>query len=165
MKFSLFTKRAIAIAIITFGLFLRFQSPALAATQSADNQFFAQLTDRTYAAWNTHDPDAVAQFYLNDPNLVIYDATPLKYQGWQEFKAGIQTHLFDKLNRFKLTAHDDLQANRQGDLVWTTFTYHLSAESKTGQPIEAEGRQTDLWQQRNGKWLIIHEHTSAPVTL
>jgi ketosteroid isomerase-like protein len=42
---------------------------------------------------------------------------------------------------------------------------HLSAELKNGQPIEAEGRQTDLWQRHDGKWLIVHEHTSAPVSL
>jgi ketosteroid isomerase-like protein len=116
-------------------------------------------------AWNTHNPDTLAAFYLNAPDLVVYDATPLKYQGWQEFKSGIQTHLFDKLDRFELTAHDDLHATRNGDLVWVTFTYHLSAALKNGQPIKAEGRQTDLWQQHNGKWLIIHEHTSAPVSL
>ena len=84
-------------------------------------------------------------------SLVIYDATPLKYQGWKEFKAGIQTHLFGKLNRFKLTANDDLHATRHDNLVWITFTYRLSAETKYGQSIETEGRQTDLWEKHNGK--------------
>lgn len=55
--------------------------------------------------------------------------------------------------------------HNHGDLVWTTFTYHLSAELKNGQAIEAEGRQNDWWQQHDGKWLIIHEHTFAPVSL
>ena len=165
MKVTQFLKRAIAISLMVFSLSIQVQSAALAATQSADDIFFKQLTDQSYAAWNTHNPDEVAAFYLNDPNLVVYDATPLKYQGWQEFKSGIQTHLFDQLNRFQLTAHDDLQANRNGNLVWTTFTYHLSAELKNGQSIEAEGRQTDLWRQQDGQWLIVHEHTSTPVSL
>lgn len=164
MKLISTLKRTLAIALI-FLSFLTIQPAALAVTESSDDALFKQLTDRTYAAWNTCDPEAVAQFYFNDPAIVVYDATPLKYQGWQEFKSGIQTHLFNKLNRFQLKANDDLHANRNGDLVWTTFTYHLSAESKNGQPIEAEGRQTDLWQQHDGKWLIVHEHTSAPVSL
>ncbi len=165
MKVVLSLKQTIVIVLTIFSLAIQVQYPALADSQSADDIFFKQLTDRSYAAWNTHDPDAVAAFYFNDPELVVYDATPLKYQGWQEFKSGIQTHLFGKLDRFELTAHDDLHANRNGDLVWVTFTYHLSAALKNGQPIEAEGRQTDLWQQHDGKWLIIHEHTSAPVSL
>lgn len=165
MKVMQSLKQAIAVVLIVFSVVIQVQSPALAATQSADDLFFKQLTDQSYAAWNTHNPDAVAAFYLNDPDLVVYDATPLKYQGWQEFKSGIQTHLFDQLDRFELTAHDDLHATRNGDLVWVTFTYHLSATLKNGQPIEAEGRQTDLWQQHDGKWLIVHEHTSAPVSL
>lgn len=126
---------------------------------------FKQLVDRNYAAWNTMKSPAVAKFYAQDADLVIYDALPLKYEGWNEFKSGIQTHLFDKLNRFQLTANDDLRATRQGDLVWATFTYHLSAQLKDGTPLEVEGRQTALWQQRNGQWLIVHEHTSAPVSL
>ncbi|MCU0569815.1 MAG: nuclear transport factor 2 family protein [Oculatellaceae cyanobacterium Prado106] len=164
MKCIQFLKRLLPITLLVFGLSIQVQ-PAFAATQSADDVFFKQLTDQSYAAWNTQDPEAVAAFFLNDPDLVVYDATPLKYQGWQAFKAGIQTHLFDKLDRFQLTAHDDLHATRNGDLVWTTFTYHLSATLNNGQPIEAEGRQTDLWQQHDGKWLIVHEHTSAPVSL
>ena len=160
-----FLKRAIVTTLLIFCLFIQGQPTAFAATELSDNLFFKQLTDDSYAAWNTQNPDAVAEFYLNDPDLVVYDATPLKYLGWQDFKAGIQTHLFDKLNRFQLTANDDFRATRNGDLVWTTFTYHLSAELKNGQPIEAEGRQTDLWRQHGGKWVIIHEHTSAPVSL
>ncbi|ESA31955.1 ketosteroid isomerase [Leptolyngbya sp. Heron Island J] len=165
MEFSKTIKQAIAIALITLSVFMQSPTTVLAANQPSDNVLFKQLTDQSYAAWNTLDPDAVAKFYLNDPDIVIYDATPLKYKGWSDFKSGIQTHLFDKLNRFQLTANDDLEATRHGDLVLTTFTYHLSAESKTGDPIEAEGRQTDLWQQHNGQWLIFHEHTSAPVSL
>lgn len=165
MKLIVTLKRTFAIALISFSLLIQLQPAAFAATQSADDQFFKQLTDKTYTAWNTQNSKALADFYLNDPNLVVYDATPLKYQGWQDFKSGIQTHLFDKLNRFQLTANDDLHATHNGDLVWTTLTYHLSAELKSGQAIEAEGRQTDLWQQHDGRWLIIHEHTSVPVSL
>ena len=165
MKFSLLVKQAIAVLIVILSLFFQAPHAALAANQPADNVFFKQLVDQTYAAWNTQDPDAVAEFYLNDPNIVFYDATPLKYEGWNAFRAGIQTHLFDKLNQFQLTANDDLHAIRYGDLVLTTFTYHLSAQSKAGEVIEAEGRQTDLWEEQDGKWLIIHEHTSVPASL
>lgn len=165
MKFSLLVKQVIAITLVTLSLFIQTSSAAFAAGQSADNMLFKQLTDQTYAAWNTQNPDAVAAFYLNDPNVVFYDATPLKYEGWNAFRAGIQTNLFDKLNRFKLVANNDLEATRYGDLVLTTFTYHLSAQSKTGEVIEAEGRQTDLWEKQDGKWLIIHEHTSVPASL
>ena len=82
MKFKQFLKHTIAVILIVFSLIIQVPSPVLAATQSADDILFKQLTDQSYAAWNTHNPDAVAAFYLNDPELVVYDATPLKYQGW-----------------------------------------------------------------------------------
>ncbi|MDJ0771874.1 MAG: hypothetical protein QNJ49_00375 [Mastigocoleus sp. MO_167.B18] len=46
---------------------------------------------------------------------------------------------------------------------------HITASTvftiASGQSIETEGRQTDLWEKHNGKWAIVHEHTSAPVSL
>ncbi|MEO1523739.1 MAG: hypothetical protein AAFU78_23580, partial [Cyanobacteria bacterium J06633_2] len=115
MNVTLSIKRTIAIVLTVFSLVILIPGAAFAAHQSADDIFFKQLTDQSYAAWNTHDPEAIADFFVNDPELVVYDATPLKYEGWQEFKAGIQTHLFDKLNRFELSTHDDLRATRNGN--------------------------------------------------
>lgn len=165
MKFNRHIKQSIAVSVVILSLFFQAPHAALAANQPADNIFFKQLVDQTYAAWNTQNSDAVAAFYLNDPNTVFYDATPLKYKGWNAFRAGIQTNLFDKLKQFQLTANDDLEATRYGDLVLTTFTYHLSAQLETDEVIEAEGRQTDFWQHQDGTWLIIHEHTSVPASL
>lgn len=110
--------------------------------QSLDVEF-KRLVERTYGAWNTIKSPAVAKFYAQDADFVIYDVLPLKYEGWNDFKSGIQRDLFDRLNRFQLTANDDLHATRQGDLVWATFTYHLSAQLKDGTPLEVEGRQTE----------------------
>lgn len=181
MQFVKAFKMRFAIALISVALFLSLtlhiqpaaaqpinankQISAATTTRSPEDIEFKQLVERSYAAWNTMNPDAVAKFYAPDADLVIYDALPLKYQGWEAFKAGIQTHLFDKLTRFHLAANDDFHATRQGNLVWATFTYHLSATLKNGRQLEVEGRQTDIWEQRNGEWAIVHEHTSTPVSL
>jgi ketosteroid isomerase-like protein len=74
-------------------------------------------------------------------------------------------NLFDNLPKFHLTPKDDLLVTRKGDIAWTTFTWNLSAQQKDGTPIEADGRQTDIWEQRNGDWLIVHEHISSPASL
>jgi ketosteroid isomerase-like protein len=30
-------------------------------------------------------------------------------------------------------------------------------------PMEMDARQTLIWEKREGKWAIIHEHNSAPL--
>jgi ketosteroid isomerase-like protein len=69
------------------------------------------------------------------------------------------------MTKFHLTANDDVRATYKGDIAWTTFTWHLSAQLNNGTPIEADGRQTDIWEKRDGKWLIVHEHISSPANL
>ncbi|MDV2991231.1 MAG: hypothetical protein N4J56_000885 [Chroococcidiopsis sp. SAG 2025] len=130
-----------------------------------ENDEFKQLINASYAAWNTHDPEQLSKFYAKDADLVFYDALPLQYKGWTDYKAGIQSHLFNKMPKFQLAANDDVQVNRRDNLAWKTFTWHLSAQLNDGTPIESDGRQTDIWEHRNGQWLIIHEHISAPVSL
>jgi len=34
---------------------------------------------------------------------------------------------------------------------------------KAGGSLVIDGRHTAVWEKRNGKWLIVHEHLSAPL--
>ncbi|MDJ0594406.1 MAG: DUF4440 domain-containing protein [Pleurocapsa sp. MO_226.B13] len=176
----LFTKAFKTFLAIALSVFLGFSSfftqdafSEAAPTAFAQSTFstqtekqeFRQLIERTHEAWNSHHPHELAKFYAKDADLIFYDALPMQYQGWDEYERGIQTNLFDKMPKFILSANDDLQLTRRDNLAWTTFTWHLSAELNNGTPIETDGRQTNIWEQRDGKWEIVHEHISAPVSL
>ncbi len=158
---------AIALLSIFLGFNWFFISDTLAdpVSNTLEVQEFKQLIDRTHKAWNSHNPHALAKFYVKDADLIFYDALPMQYRGWEEYEQGIQKNLFDKMPKFILSANEDLHLTRRDDLAWTTFTWHLSAELNDGTPIETDGRQTDIWEKRDGKWLIVHEHISAPVSL
>jgi ketosteroid isomerase-like protein len=76
---------------------------------------------------------------------------------------GVQKNLFDGMVSGALTAKDDLKVNRRGNVAWTTVTGHLSAKMKDGKAMELDIRHTAIWEKRGGKWLIVHEHVSAPL--
>jgi ketosteroid isomerase-like protein len=160
MKLTRVLKLTVAIAIIA-AMFLRMPN-ARAITQSASE--FKNLTEANIAAWNDRSPEALSKFYAKDADLVFYDALPLQYKSWSAYQTGIQKNIFDKMPLFKLAANDDLRVTRKGDIAWTTFTWHFSAKLEDGTPLESDGRQTDIWEQRNGTWLIVHEHISEPVS-
>jgi ketosteroid isomerase-like protein len=125
---------------------------------------FKTLIDQYYAAWSTLNPDNAAKLYAKDADLVFYDIAPLKYNGWGEYKEGVKKAFTDAMSSGKLTPKDDLKVNQRGNLVWTTVTFHLSAQPKAGgAALEIDGRHTAIWEKRGGKWLIIHEHVSAPL--
>ena len=130
-------------------------------TKSNDLDFKA-LIDRYSSAWSSLDPNNAAPLYAKDTDLVFYDIAPLKYTGWSDYDQGVRKVLggFEAL---KLTANSDLKITRRANIVWTTVTYHLLAKLKSGGPMELDVRQTAIWEKRNGKWLIVHEHFSAPL--
>jgi ketosteroid isomerase-like protein len=122
-----------------------------------------RLVERYYNAWNTLNTDNPASFYAQDAKLVFFDVVPLKYNGWAEYKEGVQKAFFDKISAGRLTPNDDLKITRRGDVAWMTLTFHLSFTLKTGGAIEIDCRHTAIWARRGGKWLIVHEHVSAPL--
>ncbi len=124
---------------------------------------FKTMIDQYYTAWSTLDPDKAAKYYAKDAGLVFYDVAPLKYNGWSEYKAGVMNAFTETMSSGKLTPKDDLKVTQRGSIVWTTVTFHLSATPKAGGSMELDCRHTAIWEKRGGKWLIVHEHVSAPL--
>lgn len=131
--------------------------------KSALEAEFKTLIAQYYAAWSTLDPDKAAKYYAKDADLVFFDVAPLKYNAWSEYRAGVIKAFTEVMSSGKLTPNNDLKINQRGNLVWTTVTFHLSATPKAGGSMEIECRHTAIWEKRGNKWLIVHEHVSAPL--
>lgn len=125
---------------------------------------FKAMLSEYYTAWSTLNPDNAAKYYAKDADLIFYDIAPLQYHAWAEYKAGVIKAFTETMSSGKLTPNDDLKINQRGSIVWTTVTFHLTAQPKTGgAAMEIDCRHTAIWEKRGGKWLIVHEHISAPL--
>jgi len=155
------TKAALAVFVLLLAT-----SAAPARTKKGgtglDAEFRKMITEY-YEAWSTLDPDKAEKFYAKDADLVFFDVAPLKYKAWAEYRAGVKKAFTDVMSSGKLTPNDDLKITQRGNVVWTTLTFHLSAKPKTGDAMEVECRHTAIWEKRGNKWLIVHEHVSAPL--
>ncbi|HAX76895.1 MAG TPA: hypothetical protein DCY88_13895 [Cyanobacteria bacterium UBA11372] len=122
------------------------------------------------AAWTTQagQPNwsKIEQLYA-DEELFHYDAvTPHSFTnvtGMKEAFAEMQKQL--QLKSLKLTARDDLKTFRRGDLIWTTVLQDIVVESENGTELKMVQRQTGIWEERDGNWVMLHEHLSAPSSL
>lgn len=122
-----------------------------------------KLVERYYAAWNTLNTENPAVYYARDAGLVFFDVMPLQYRGWREYKKGVQKIFFDKVTAGKLTPNNDVKITRRGDVAWMTLTFRLSFTLMTRKSIKIVCRHTAIWERRGSKWLIVHEHISAPL--
>jgi ketosteroid isomerase-like protein len=143
-------------------LLTMFCLPALAQKKGGDD--FSGLIKRYYAAWSTLNPDNAAMFYAKDADLVFFDVDPLKYTSWQQYHDNFKNNVGPTFSSLTITPGSDLKVTRRGNITLTTLTFHLSAKAKDGTAIEFDGRHTAVWERRGGRWLIIHEHVSKPLS-
>jgi uncharacterized protein (TIGR02246 family) len=150
-------KRAILFTLLIVAVVL----PIVAKDSDAD---IKAVVDQFAAAWGSLDPSKAAPFYAKDANLVFYDVLPLKYTGWDEYDKGVRPH-FAQFQSLKITPKGDLQVTRRGDVAWTTQTVGMDVTVKEGEGMALDMRQTLILEKRGGKWLIVHEHLSAPLQM
>jgi ketosteroid isomerase-like protein len=116
---------------------------------------------KIWDGWATLDPAKVAEFYATGPHT-FFDIAPLKYSSWEEYQktaagvlAGYKAAAF--------TVNDDAQIHNAGQIVWGTATIKTDMTQKSGKREMGAFRWTVIWQKEDGKWLIVHEHVSAPL--
>jgi ketosteroid isomerase-like protein len=119
------------------------------------------LMDKIWAGWSTLDPASVAQYYAEGPHT-FYDIAPVKYNSWDEYSSGVKQVLAG-FKSGSCKVNDDAQIHPAGDFVWGTATVATDLVEKSGKHDMATMRWTVIWQNMDGKWLIVHEHVSEPI--
>jgi ketosteroid isomerase-like protein len=151
-------RSVVAIAVVacalTIGLRLR----------AADNPDLKPQVLKYWQAWQ-NGPDAAAPLYAKNPDLVFYDLEPLKYTGWNEYKAGVGPNILMKFDHVAFTVNDDVKTTAHGNVAWTTATVKGDGALKGGSPVHVMIRHTAIWEKRGNDWLIVHEHVSVPSSL
>jgi ketosteroid isomerase-like protein len=115
---------------------------------------------RAYAA---RDLDAVMDIYHQSPTVTVYDpGPPEEYYGFDAVKA-----LVDNFISGAESMDLDYQGNSavaSGDFGASWNLVRIKTELKNGAVIDVLLRQSDVWQRVDGKWKVIHEHNSMPMT-
>jgi ketosteroid isomerase-like protein len=119
------------------------------------------IMQKVWDGWSTLDPANVAKYYAPGPH-VYFDIAPLKYGSFDEYAKGAQG-LVAAYKSAKFTLNDDLAIHPHGDLVWATATVAEQMTTKAGKVEMGNFRWTVIWENVDGKWLIVHEHVSESI--
>ncbi len=134
------------------------KSPMKKAAGPAPDKAYLQ---KIWDGWSTLDTANVTKFYATGPHT-FFDIAPLKYNSWDEYEKGVKTELAGYKSA-KFTLNDDVQIHSHGDLVWATATVADQMTKKDGKVEMGNFRWTVVFENEDGKWLIVHEHVSAPI--
>jgi len=139
------------------------QQPKAAAKKSAaapaapDKAYLQKIWD----GWGTLDPANVAKYYATGPHT-FFDIAPLRYNSWDEYEKTVKGVLAGYKNA-KFRVNDDDAIHSNGDLVWATATVAEQMTTQAGKVEMGNFRWTVIFENLDGKWLIVHEHVSAPI--
>jgi len=154
-------KRLITVSLCLIALSAAAQtkkSPMKKATGPAPDKAYLQ---KIWDGWSTLDTANVAKFYATGPHT-FFDIAPLKYNSWEEYEKGVKGVVADYKSA-KFTVNDDAQIHAHGDLVWATATVAEQMTKKDGKVEMGNFRWTVVFENEDGKWVIVHEHVSAPI--
>ena len=134
------------------------KSPMATKAPAAPDKAYLQ---KIWDGWATLDPANTAKFYASGPHT-FYDIAPLKYNSWDEYEKGVKA-VVAGYKSAKFTLNDDVAIHPHGDLVWATATIAEEMTDKAGKVNMGNFRWTVVFENQGGKWLIVHEHVSAPL--
>ncbi len=124
-----------------------------------DKAYLQKLLD----GWATGNPDGQTKYYAQGP-LLFFDEAPLKYNNWEEYRKGT-TKGFKDVQWSTIKMNDDAQIHCDvKDLCWSAATVNMDFHLKNGTEQKGVYRWTVIFEKQNGKWLIVHEHVSAPTS-
>lgn len=106
-----------------------------------------------------NDLETLNKIWSHDESVLIFESGGMD-KGWKSYR---DHHLAPELKAFKNTKFTVSDANVKvdGKTAWATYQYALSADYEE-RKIESNGLGTMVFEkQADGKWLIVHSHTSA----
>ena len=114
------------------------------------------------AAVLAKDADAFVSIYSDDVQIFELWGTWVHDIGsWREMAKGWFAFLGDQCS--VVTAHD-VRTQVSGDMAMLSASLTYAAVDAGGQPLRSlDNRLTWVLRQRDGRWQVVHEHTSVPL--
>ncbi|MGL5807232.1 MAG: YybH family protein [Xenococcaceae cyanobacterium] len=122
-------------------------------------------------AWNLgSEPFSMKRFgdlYVRDESLLAYDLTspqtPSILRGYQQYVKTWEPFM-QGFSPWNIKINDDLRIHAGDRVSVATFTWKIWGRAKIdGESISGELHATVVFENRNGKWQIVHEHISTLV--
>ena len=114
------------------------------------------------AAVLAKDVEAFVAIYAEDARIFeLWGTWEHDIASWREMAKGWFAFLGDQ--RSVVTAHD-VRTQVSGDMAMLSASLTYAAIDAGGQPLRSlDNRLTWVLRQRDGRWQVVHEHTSVPL--
>jgi len=147
----------VVLAVVTAVAGFNFYGSVSAQTDEV--KAVTDVLTREAQAVEKGDLAALDKIWANSEDVTVFESGHANY-GWTDYR---NSHLAPELKEFKNTKYtfSDLKVKVDGKTAWATFKYALAADIGT-RNIQSGGLGTAVLEKRDGRWQIVHWHSSAP---
>lgn len=165
---------AIAFAIVTTDAQLnnyKENAMTIGTKPDVDEKIIRDRVKQWEAAWNVGSEkfsmERFGNLYVQDESLLAYDLTspqtPSIIRGYDQF-VQVWEPFMQAFSPWHVQVNDDVVIRVSNEIAVATFTWKVWGTVKAdGQQIAADLHATLVFEKRDGKWQIVHEHISTPV--
>ena len=120
-----------------------------------------ELDSLFLVAFNKGDADAIMKLHWNSPELRAYPPGEMQIKGFEEVKASyVKDFASSKGAKLEYTKTNNIPF---ADVVVGHGTFRWTMPMEDGSPMVIDGRYTELKAMKEGKMVIILDHTSMPI--
>jgi len=120
-----------------------------------------EALDRDFAsAFNKMDIEGMVANYWHSPDLVVMFPDD-SYLGYDALKANLQkTFAMVDVKEFEVTQHTVVVGRH---MAYDYGTWNYTFQPKGGTEMNLSGRYLRVWEEKDGKWVIVADHASVPL--
>jgi ketosteroid isomerase-like protein len=130
-----------------------------AVAAASDEDDVRQTLMQSAAGFEKGDMAVLNRVWANDESVTVFESGHANY-GWADYR---DRHLMPEMKEMKNTKYtlSDIKVKVAGTTAWATFKYAISADIGT-RHVDGGGLGTAILEKRDGRWQIVHWHSSAP---
>jgi ketosteroid isomerase-like protein len=147
----------LALVVVGFAFY------GISSAQSGDEAAVREALMQSASSFEKNDIATASKVWANDESLTVFESGHANY-GWADYR---DHHLAPEMGEMKNTKYvlSDMKIHVAGKTAWATFKYTISAD--VGEPgktrhVDGGGLGTAVLEKRDGRWQIVHWHSSAP---
>ncbi len=150
------------VALISASMVFNACTQAKESAPEVDLKAAAEELDSLFlAAFNSGDAEAMMKLYWNSPELKAYFPVEQQLTGYEAVKASYVRD-FESMKGAKLE-YTDAHNMVFKDVVIGYGTFKVTMPVEGGEPMQMEGRFTEVKAMNDGKMVIILDHASVPM--
>lgn len=114
---------------------------------------------RFQEAWKARDMSFIRSFFAHDPDMLLFFERR-QLRGWDDVETLYENMFAHALPGSVKSTYSNVDTRAGADLAYANANFHLTVTNPEGEEMTDEGRVTVVFERRDGRWVVIHRHTS-----